>query len=173
MTLPRKAGNPWYREPWPWILFGLPGIVVIAGVATLLIAVYSEDGVVDQDYYREGLGINKQLARVDAAVARGLTGRVFVEQGTARVSLASTKGATLPERLTLKVTHPTRAGADQEVALTRAGDVYVGVLHPLPAGRWRFHLEDAAGQWRLDAETTLPARDGVVLDPKAYSAGDV
>jgi len=167
MALSRKTGNPWYREPWPWILFGLPGIVVVAAVSTLLIAVYSDDGVVDEDYYREGLGINKQLARAEAAAARGLSGQLFVDQGMVRIALVSAKGAALPERLVLKVTHPTRAGSDQDVTLTRSGDAYVGVLHPLQAGRWRFHVEDDAHQWRLDTEAAMPAAGGVRLAAEA------
>jgi hypothetical protein len=32
---PRK---PWYREPWPWFLMAGPGLVVVAAIATAVIA---------------------------------------------------------------------------------------------------------------------------------------
>ena len=37
---PRKA----HREPMVWLVFGLPALVVIAGIATLVIAIRHRDG---------------------------------------------------------------------------------------------------------------------------------
>ena len=45
---PRK---PWYREPWPWIIMAGPATVVVAGVATAVIAFRGADGLVADDYY--------------------------------------------------------------------------------------------------------------------------
>ena len=33
MTLKSSDKQPWYKEPWPWILMAGPGIVVVAGLA--------------------------------------------------------------------------------------------------------------------------------------------
>ena len=35
--------KPWYREFWPWFLMSLPATAVIAGVATVVIAIQSAD----------------------------------------------------------------------------------------------------------------------------------
>ena len=67
----RDATQPWYREPWPWILMAGPAIVVVAGFATLAIAVKTDDGLVADDYYKQGLAINRVLrARRAGARAR-------------------------------------------------------------------------------------------------------
>ena len=51
--------SPWYREPWPWLLMAGPAVVVVAGLFTAWLAVVHEDGLVADDYYKQGLGINK------------------------------------------------------------------------------------------------------------------
>ena len=46
--------QPWYREPWPWIIIGLLGTVIIASFITLWIAIANPDRlVVDDDRYDE------------------------------------------------------------------------------------------------------------------------
>jgi hypothetical protein len=48
------AGLPWYREPWPWIIIGLLGTVIVASLVTLWIAASNPDGlVVDDAEYQE------------------------------------------------------------------------------------------------------------------------
>lgn len=48
------AGRPWYLEPWPWIIIGLLGSVILASLATLWIAVANPDGlVVDDESYQQ------------------------------------------------------------------------------------------------------------------------
>ena len=49
MTL-KNDNQPWYREPWPWILMAGPGIVIIGAVITIWLAVVSNDGLVTDDY---------------------------------------------------------------------------------------------------------------------------
>ena len=61
--------RPWYREPWPWILMAPPAAAVIAGAATVWIAVGSADGLVADDYYKRGLAINQVLALNNGAWA--------------------------------------------------------------------------------------------------------
>lgn len=38
--------KPWYREPWPWILMAGPAVVVVAGIATMVIAIRTADPLV-------------------------------------------------------------------------------------------------------------------------------
>jgi hypothetical protein len=37
---------PWYRHRWPWLLMSGPAIVVVAGIATMVIAVRTADPMV-------------------------------------------------------------------------------------------------------------------------------
>ncbi len=143
--------QPWYREPWPWILMAGPAAVIIAGVVTIWLAVSSSDGLVADDYYRRGLAINQELRRDQAAANLGITAGIEARGGVLRVRLTS-RGAA-PEALFAQLVHPTRAGHDQRLRLPRvAPGVYETVLPALPAGRWRIVLEDPRGLWRVVKE---------------------
>jgi len=41
--------RPWYREFWPWFAFGLVGVVVLASLVTLWIAMNNRDPLVVDD----------------------------------------------------------------------------------------------------------------------------
>ncbi len=74
-----KSINPWYREPFVWLLIAFPLTAVVAGFITLGLAISSDDGVVEDDYYLRGKEINRVLARDQAAATRGLQGRVELD----------------------------------------------------------------------------------------------
>lgn len=66
---------PWWKHPLVWMVIGLPASVVVAGIATLVIAVQRPDPVVTPDYYRRGIEINKTLAARDKAALPAMQGR--------------------------------------------------------------------------------------------------
>ena len=71
---PQPNSRPWWREPMMWLVVGGPTAVILAGAATITLAVTRPDPVVADDYYRRGIEINKTLelqrqAREAAAVA--------------------------------------------------------------------------------------------------------
>ncbi|MEN9711894.1 MAG: hypothetical protein RLY90_155 [Pseudomonadota bacterium] len=51
----------WWRNGYVWLVIGGPLVVVIAAIATAIIAIRMPDPVIDEDYYRKGLEINKTL----------------------------------------------------------------------------------------------------------------
>jgi hypothetical protein len=65
--------KPWWRYPLVWMVISGPACVVVAGFATLWIAIKIPDPVVSEDYYREGLEINRTL--VDKKLMPALVGR--------------------------------------------------------------------------------------------------
>ena len=66
---------PWWKHGHVWLLIAGPAAVILAGIATAVIAVRSNDPVVDSDYYRRGIEINKTLAARDKAHLPALQGR--------------------------------------------------------------------------------------------------
>ena len=57
-----STNNPsWWRYGHVWLLIAGPALVVVAGVITAWIAVSHPDPVLSEDYYRQGLEINKTL----------------------------------------------------------------------------------------------------------------
>ena len=67
--------KPWYRYGHVWLVIAGPAVVVVAGIATAFIAVRGADPVVEADYYRRGLEINKALAAAERAKLPALQGR--------------------------------------------------------------------------------------------------
>ncbi len=162
MTLPKPpaaTAKPWYREPWPWLLMAGPGTVIVAGITTAWIAFSGADGLVADDYYKQGLAINRTLARDARATSQGLAGDLVVQDGVARVTLLSSQP--LPDRLSLRFVHPARASDDRVVFLARRGadtwEAPVPALAPVP---WRAIVETE--QWRVaatyDPRKAVPAR---------------
>ena len=147
--------NPWYREPWPWILMSGPAAVIVAGAITAWIAVTTSDGLVADDYYKRGLAVNAVLRREQAAAQRGIEARVERERGTVRVRLSGEA----PAALFMSLVHATQAGRDLRLRLERVREgVYETALPPLPAGRWRVILDDPRGEWRIVKEDLQGAR---------------
>lgn len=67
--------GPWWKHGLVWMILGGPAAVIVAGVATLVIAVRTPDPVVATDYYRRGIEINKTLAARDKANLPAVQGR--------------------------------------------------------------------------------------------------
>lgn len=140
--------RPWYKEPWPWIVMAPPAAAVLAGIATIWIAVVTSDGLVAEDYYKQGLGINKVIAREVRASELGISAALEVDGGRIRVRL---EGAA-PQALFVHLAHRTRAGFDQRLRLARVADRYEAELAPLAPGGWRVWIEDPQGSWRISRE---------------------
>jgi uncharacterized protein len=141
--------TPWYKEPWPWILMSGPAVVVVAGALTAWIAFATADGLVADDYYKRGLGVNAVLKREEAAAQRGIEARVERSEGQVRVRLHGAE----PPALFLRLLHATRAGIDLRLRLARAPDgSYRADLPPLAAGHWRAVIADPRGEWRIVEE---------------------
>ncbi|HRF12540.1 MAG: putative integral membrane protein linked to a cation pump [Candidatus Accumulibacter phosphatis] len=141
----------WYREPWPWLLMLGPGSVIVAGIFTAYLAVVSSDGLVEDDYYKQGLTVNQRTARDQRAVELGIEAELLIgaDGDRIRALLHSKEGVLLPETLSMRITHPTRQGFDQQVLLhSEGGTVYAGAVKPF-SGRWHITLEDEGQAWRL------------------------
>ena len=142
---------PWYKYKLVWMIIAIPAASVIAGINMIYLAVNTDDGLVVDDYYKEGMAINQSLQRDKTAAELGLTARLVIEQSGDMVTLNLNKGslAEYPEQLTLHLQHATHAGHDQILTLIRAPqDQYVGYLkHTINEGVW--HVMLSTQDWRL------------------------
>jgi hypothetical protein len=166
-TLAAGSIKPWYREPWPWILMSGPAIVIVAGFVTLWYAITYEDALVTDDYYKQGLAINRTLAREEAAVALGVEAKLMFsgDGASVRVSLGGRENA--PDQLVLRFAHATRAGLDQRIDVVRvAGGWYEGRLVPMHDGKWKVMLEDPTASWRVTGMWVADADDALDLRPQ-------
>lgn len=156
--------KPWFREPWPWILASGPLLVVVASFVSAWIAIRSSDGLVSEDYYRDGLAVGETISRSKHAEALGLRAKLQMDRNAISVALsARDAGYAMPPALRVTLSHPARAGLDKTLMLVRQGDRYVA-RSPLPAsGHWLVLIEDATTTWRMMGSVVLPLRDGVTI----------
>lgn len=171
--------EPWYRQRWPWLLMLGPFIVIVASAVTAYMAVKSSDGLVEDDYYKQGLEINQIAARDQKADELGLQAEIMRGESMGgqqsgviwRVILSGRDGVALPERMRLRLVHPTRPGVDQEVALLAEGQgVYSGKSAALTNGRWQIILEDEGKTWRLAGERKISESAPLRLSSSAAEA---
>lgn len=161
--------QPWYRQFWPWFLITFPATAVIAGIITIVIAVKTDDGLVEDDYYKAGLAINRTLERSQAASQLGLSATVNWEQQTGILNL-SLQGnlATTPARLEMTLLHPTRAQLDKKIKLYSIAGTshYTGRMALIESGNWHIIIEPEDKSWRLRGRTSQPLQTDWMLKPE-------
>lgn len=142
---------PWYRQFWPWFLILLPGTAVVASLYTLIIAnQYADDLVVD-DYYKEGLAINRQLKRQNEARVLELKATFTSQQRQLDIQL---EGPIEASQLRLLLSHAMESDQDFAVPVQQVGRGHYRVLLPqVLKGRWHWTLDEGvSSHWRLDGD---------------------
>ena len=160
--------TPWYKQFWPWFLMALPASAVVAGIITIFIAINNPDGLVKDDYYKAGLGINRTLEREQRAAALGLHAGLIWQPGAQQVMLQlSAEQMIDSERLLLHLIHPTRSGLDMRIPLLHQGsNRYSGILAANPAaGNWYLIITPEDESWRLNGRARLPEQTSWELTP--------
>jgi hypothetical protein len=144
------------RGPWPWILAAGPVVVVVASLATAWLAVSRADPLVEKNYYRIGLAINRTLAAMPVPAPDPDATIVIGADGAVRVRLQN--AASTPSGLRLALRRPGELHGGQVDLRARDGDEWVGRLTDLAPGIRIVTLESSA--WRLPVTLVerLPAR---------------
>ena len=76
MTPPNPTVSPpWWKFGHVWLVISGPAIVVVASFITLYLAITRVDPVLDEDYYRKGININKTLPDHPGAMVPAMQGR--------------------------------------------------------------------------------------------------
>lgn len=72
---------PWWKYGHVWLVIAGPAIVVVAGFITLYLAITRPDPVIDEDYYRKGVEINRTLADNPSSLAPAVKARNHAATG--------------------------------------------------------------------------------------------
>jgi len=139
----------WYREPYVWLTIAIPLAAVIGSVITGWLALQSDDGLVVDDYYKQGLAINRVLERDRQAEELGIEANIQLsqEQNTFRLFLTGNENFIPPATITISFLHATRGGFDRKIQASRtAHNLYQAELPELVRGRWHFQIE--TDSWR-------------------------
>jgi hypothetical protein len=157
--------KPWYRQFWPWALMVMPATAVVAGLYTYSLAASNRDGLVVDDYYKEGKAINRSLERGKLAAQMGLIGDLSIHGEKVQLLLNNPK-LEAEQQLQLKLSHATIEGHDQSIALHKTGTgVWEGQIQTLAAGKWFVDLLPLGESWRLTGSMADASVQSLKLEP--------
>jgi hypothetical protein len=78
---PTPVPQPWWKFGHVWLVISGPAIVVVASFTTFYLAASGQDPLVDEDYYRKGIEINKTLSENPASLAPATMARNHAATG--------------------------------------------------------------------------------------------
>jgi hypothetical protein len=133
---------------------------------TIKLAVDTSDGLVKDDYYKEGLAIHKDAARFAMAKQLGVQAALQIdrETNTIQVDLNDAPVGDLPS-LMLTFFHPTRSQRDHRITLERidSGQYRAPGVELEPAN-WRVSIEPQEATWRITGRMPVPDQWTARLD---------
>lgn len=164
-----QADRPWYRHFWVWFLIVPPASTVIFW-GVVLTTMASPPSLVVDDYGKIGIAYQDEQARDQAARELGVTGRLNVQRERGRVTVALAGLDDPPQKVQLRLAHPTEAARDRSATLERTGGgLYRGELGQAAPGRRYVTLLPDDHRWRLAGEL-LASETDLSLQPPADRA---
>ncbi len=156
--------TPWYKQFWPWYVMALPASVVIAGVATVIIATLNKDSLVADNHYKEGLAINRKLDQHVVARTLGIYASMQLDTSNNQLTIRlfsdnpETDSGSYGDTLKLSLIHSTIANRDQHIVVRRQKDnSYIAPLYNVAPGKWRAILQPVDAAWRIESDVDLSA----------------
>lgn len=149
--------QPWYKQFWPWFIIGLLSLSVVQGSFMLIFSMRNPPGLISDNYYEVGKGINQSLDRENLAKQLQLSATLNIDnlKGVAQLQL---KGFSGPQQLVLNIISPTQPERDRRIILQAQGNgAYSGQLEDAAEGRRFVELIGSEGgkDWRLFDEEVI------------------
>ena len=167
-----EPSKPWHKYPLVWMMLAIPFSAVIMGVIMIWLAVDTDDGLVADDYYKQGLEINRVISRDKKAAELGLSAVIEFDNSARIINIQFDKGSldAFPKSLTLNIQHATRENSDLTVLLDHGiDDRYIGhVKQDISEGVWYFEIADA--DWKLNARSHVRLNNIIDLQSKYKSS---
>ncbi len=161
--------GPWYKQFWLWFILTPLALLVMASFYLLFLAIVTSDGVIVDNYYKDGRGYVLRTEEDEFARNAQLDALLSIQGDKITVKLTG-ELAPMPEELTLYISHPTSQNFDITRTLTHRGlGQYTGDINSEVTGRRILQLQpvDSEQHWRLhfDGEVSTNV-DGLELQPR-------
>ena len=141
---------PWYRQFWPWLLISIPLATVVAGILTIWVASREPVALVHDDYYKEGLAVNQDLARDHQAARWRLRAALTVNVADG-VIYGQVDGDAAVSDMTAIFIHPVASRYDQAVQVRVSQDGHFTLPVPKQGKRWYLELRGENSELRGDS----------------------
>ena len=140
--------RPWYKEPYVWMLIGIPLSSVIMGIFFISQAVSTKDSLVRDNYYKDGLAINQEMKWDKKAETLNVKVEFTIEQNEVELTIINSRQSA-PNSLQFKLSHPTLKEKDRDALLQRTeGQTFKGFIDDLDNGTYYIMVESLEQQWR-------------------------
>lgn len=154
-----ESQQAWYRHGWPWVLIGIPFAAVLFGVFMVVVAAVYPDDLVADDYYKDGMAINRDLEMDEKAKALGIRASATVlDEGTVSFVIDGARDSAV----LMNLYHVTDRARDASLVLYPEGGRVYRSVEPIPVataepGVWYIELLGADDNWRLRKRLVTPA----------------
>jgi uncharacterized protein len=163
---PKKKADRWYKEPWMLVVIGGPLFVVLASLFTAFLAYKGADNVVAQDYYKQGLMINKDIQKDANARQYNMSAEVVLDAAAGKIVL-HLEGTQLPTAVYFSIAGPVDGTTNELVRKIILSQVrsgwYEGNLNKNGIAdsvyRSLCHVKIETTDWRLTADWHEPTQN--------------
>jgi len=152
----------WYKEPWLLLVVGGPLVVVCASIFTGILAYTGSDKVVAEDYYKQGLMINKDIQRDAKARELQLTASLTLDIQAAKVRMHLTGKGPFADHVQMSLANASENGNSVNEIIRRlsleqvAPGVYEGdskLVSQISVSSVKlFHVKLETTEWRLTGD---------------------
>ncbi|MBC3930084.1 FixH family protein [Undibacterium curvum] len=170
----KRQSDKWHKEPWLLLVVGGPLIVVAASIFTGYVAFSGADKVVAEDYYKQGLMINKDIQRDAKARELHLSANLSLHAAQSLIRVEVTGAGELPEQIQMSLANASPNAAKvteivHRIPLIRvAPGVYEGELKQTSnisdSSVKLFHIKLETTDWRLTGDWFEPEQKAAQLN---------
>jgi hypothetical protein len=147
--------TPWYKEPWMFLVVGVPVIAVCWGMVIITLAVTGKDSLVSDSYYRDGMAYTENNTFIDKAKRLQVKASMVYSQDEIHVTITGYLDEQ-PGFLVLQLIHPTLETKDESVMLQQTADgSYLGLSENSHLGKRKLWLQSPEQEWMLKDEALI------------------
>lgn len=155
--------TPWYKEPWMFLVLGVPFAAVCWGVVIVTLAVNGKDSLVSDSYYKDGMAYTENRVFRDKAKRLQLTAEITYNDGEIRSTIAGYLDEH-PSFLRAQLIHPTLETEDETVLLQRMEDgSYLGLAEKNHVGKRKIWLQSPEQEWMIKDEHLIENKKALTL----------
>lgn len=160
----REDTLPWWKQFWPWFLISIPAGTVVAALITINIAISTNDGLVSENYYKEGLGVHRDAEALQRARQLGIQADIVFAAQQVQMNLQA-KQNVAHGTLKIALLHPTKANQDVLLTFEPSGpNTYQAKLPEFEHKIWNVQLSAPEAKWQLHGRVDLAQQQGIVLN---------